>query len=109
MNWNVYERYLIKVLVCWFFLFTFSFISFLLLAFHLVINWFYVGINSTESNEKNTPLHLACYHKHASSVEELLKRGADVMLMNENDETVLQYTQMGGSSECLALLKKYLD
>eukprot|EP00026_Physarum_polycephalum_P005269 Phypoly_transcript_05300.p1 GENE.Phypoly_transcript_05300~~Phypoly_transcript_05300.p1 ORF type:complete len:633 (+),score=110.78 Phypoly_transcript_05300:63-1961(+) len=66
-------------------------------------------INSKESNEKNTPLHLACYHKHAPVVAELLNRGADVQITNENDEPVLHYAEMGGSSECKALLQKYLN
>lgn len=59
------------------------------------------------SNEKNTLLHLASYYKHPKCVEELLKKGVDVEKTTENDELILYYAEIGGNTECLALLKSF--
>jgi ankyrin repeat protein len=89
------KLYIFVCFVYFYILFTFSFNLF-------------QDINSTESNEANTPLHLACYHQHEKSVEILLKGGADVHIGNTNGESALQLAEMAGSTACVSLLKCFV-
>lgn len=65
-------------------------------------------INSVESNEGNTPLHLACYYQHHKCAKILLDRGADARLNNTNGESILHFAEMAGNSVCVKLLSDHL-
>jgi len=71
-------------------------------SFHLLCS----DINTTQSYEGNTPLHLAAYHKHSKCVEILLKNNVDVTMKNQDGQTALDYANLGGEKECCRLIQK---
>ncbi|OXB61277.1 hypothetical protein ASZ78_010193 [Callipepla squamata] len=54
-----------------------------------------------------TPLHLACYFGHAVVVEDLLKAGADVNVLNDMGDTPLHRAAFTGRKEVVMLLLQY--
>ncbi|XP_078397293.1 oxysterol-binding protein-related protein 1 isoform X2 [Cetorhinus maximus] len=61
----------------------------------------------TKSNFGWTPLHLACYFGHKGVVEELLKAGADVNVVNDVGDTPLHRAAFTGRKELVMLLLQY--
>nr|XP_047936007.1 oxysterol-binding protein-related protein 1 isoform X1 [Anser cygnoides] len=58
----------------------------------------------SKSNMGWTPLHLACYFGHAVVVEDLLKAGADVNVLNDMGDTPLHRAAFTGRKEVVMLL-----
>uniref|UniRef100_A0A8C4JAX8 Oxysterol-binding protein n=1 Tax=Dromaius novaehollandiae TaxID=8790 RepID=A0A8C4JAX8_DRONO len=58
----------------------------------------------SKSNLGWTPLHLACYFGHAVVVEDLLKAGADVNVLNDMGDTPLHRAAFTGRKEVVMLL-----
>ncbi|XP_073535277.1 oxysterol-binding protein-related protein 1 isoform X1 [Phyllobates terribilis] len=58
----------------------------------------------SKSNMGWTPLHLACYFGHREVVEELLKAGADVNVLNDMGDTPLHRAAFTGRKELVMLL-----
>uniref|UniRef100_A0A8C6ZNS8 Oxysterol binding protein like 1A n=1 Tax=Nothoprocta perdicaria TaxID=30464 RepID=A0A8C6ZNS8_NOTPE len=54
----------------------------------------------SKSNLGWTPLHLACYFGHAVVVEDLLKAGADVNVLNDMGDTPLHRAAFTGRKSC---------
>uniref|UniRef100_A0A8C3L0L5 Oxysterol-binding protein n=2 Tax=Chrysolophus pictus TaxID=9089 RepID=A0A8C3L0L5_CHRPC len=61
----------------------------------------------SKSNMGWTPLHLACYFGHAVVVEDLLKAGADVNVLNDMGDTPLHRAAFTGRKEVVMLLLQY--
>ncbi|XP_032875405.1 oxysterol-binding protein-related protein 1 isoform X3 [Amblyraja radiata] len=61
----------------------------------------------TKSNLGWAPLHLACYFGHKDVVEELLKIGADVNVVNDVGDTPLHRAAYTGRKELVLLLLQY--
>ncbi|XP_040210015.1 oxysterol-binding protein-related protein 1 isoform X2 [Rana temporaria] len=57
-----------------------------------------------KSNLGWTPLHLACYFGHREVVEELLKAGADICVLNDMGDTPLHRAAFTGRKEIVMLL-----
>ncbi|KAM6963326.1 oxysterol-binding protein-related protein 1 [Aplochiton taeniatus] len=69
-----------------------------------------IDINCKGKSKSNlgwTPLHLACYFGHREVVEELLKAGADVNLLNNVGDTPLHKAAFTGRKEVVMLLLRY--
>ncbi|XP_066575657.1 oxysterol-binding protein-related protein 1 isoform X1 [Amia ocellicauda] len=70
----------------------------------------YININckgKTKSNLGWTPLHLGCYFGHRHVVEELLKAGATVNVLNNMGDTPLHRAAFTGRKELVMLLLQY--
>ncbi|KAJ7403882.1 hypothetical protein BTVI_74357 [Pitangus sulphuratus] len=61
----------------------------------------------SKSNMGWTPLHLACYFGHAVVVEDLLKAGADVNVLNDMGDTPLHRAAFTGRKEVVMLLLQH--
>ncbi|XP_059580145.1 oxysterol-binding protein-related protein 1 isoform X2 [Alligator mississippiensis] len=61
----------------------------------------------SKSNLGWTPLHLACYFGHANVVEDLLKAGADLNVLNNMGDTPLHRAAFTGRKEVVMLLLQY--
>ncbi|XP_025069688.1 oxysterol-binding protein-related protein 1 isoform X4 [Alligator sinensis] len=61
----------------------------------------------SKSNLGWTPLHLACYFGHANVVEDLLKAGADLNVLNNMGDTPLHRAAYTGRKEVVMLLLQY--
>uniref|UniRef100_A0A803XZ16 Oxysterol-binding protein n=1 Tax=Meleagris gallopavo TaxID=9103 RepID=A0A803XZ16_MELGA len=61
----------------------------------------------SKSNMGWTPLHLACYFGHAVVVEDLLKAGAVVNVLNDMGDTPLHRAAFTGRKEVVMLLLQY--
>ncbi|XP_060099880.1 oxysterol-binding protein-related protein 1 isoform X2 [Heteronotia binoei] len=61
----------------------------------------------SKSNLGWTPLHLACYFGHTSVVEDLLKAGAEVNVLNDMGDTPLHRAAFTGRKEVAMLLLEY--
>ncbi|XP_075272423.1 oxysterol-binding protein-related protein 1 isoform X2 [Opisthocomus hoazin] len=61
----------------------------------------------SKSNMSWTPLHLACYFGHAVVVEDLLKAGADVNVLNDMGDTPLHRAAFTGRKEVVMLLLQH--
>ncbi|XP_021244285.1 oxysterol-binding protein-related protein 1 isoform X2 [Numida meleagris] len=61
----------------------------------------------SKSNMGWTPLHLACYFGHAVVVEDLLKAGAEVNVLNDMGDTPLHRAAFTGRKEVVMLLLQY--
>ena len=64
------------------------------------------NVNAQLPKKRSTPLHGASFHKHESTVELLLSRGADISIQNEYGATVLDEVQADGIKQ---LLQQYRD
>ncbi|XP_077348707.1 oxysterol-binding protein-related protein 1 isoform X1 [Lithobates pipiens] len=58
----------------------------------------------SKSNLGWTPLHLACYFGHREVVEDLLKAGADICVLNDMGDTPLHRAAFTGRKEIVMLL-----
>ncbi|KAM3929397.1 oxysterol-binding protein-related protein 1 isoform 2-T2 [Leptodactylus fuscus] len=66
-----------------------------------------ININCKGKSKSNmgwTPLHLACYFGHREVVEELLKAGADMNVLNDMGDTPLHRAAFTGRKELVMLL-----
>ncbi|XP_052057423.1 oxysterol-binding protein-related protein 1 isoform X3 [Apodemus sylvaticus] len=61
----------------------------------------------SKSNLGWTPLHLACYFGHKQVVEDLLKAGAKVNMLNDMGDTPLHRAAFTGRKELVLLLLEY--
>ncbi|KAM6413076.1 oxysterol-binding protein-related protein 1 isoform 2-T2 [Pluvialis apricaria] len=61
----------------------------------------------SKSNMGWTPLHLACYFGHAVVVDDLLKAGADVNVLNDMGDTPLHRAAFTGRKEVVMLLLQH--
>ncbi|KAM8966778.1 oxysterol-binding protein-related protein 1 isoform 2-T2 [Pelodytes ibericus] len=69
-----------------------------------------VNINCKGKSKSNlgwTPLHLSCYFGHAQVVEDLLKAGADINVMNDLGDTPLHKAAFTGRKDLVMLLLEY--
>lgn len=69
-----------------------------------------IDINCKGKSKSNlgwTPLHLACYFGHKHVVEELLKAGAEVNVLNDLGDTPLHRAAYTGRQELVMLLLQY--
>ncbi|MGH0153314.1 UNVERIFIED_CONTAM: hypothetical protein FKN15_024763 [Acipenser sinensis] len=69
-----------------------------------------ININCKGKSKSNlgwTPLHLACYFGHKHVVEELLKAGAEVNVLNDMGDTPLHRAAYTGRKELVMLLLQY--
>ncbi|XP_064409679.1 oxysterol-binding protein-related protein 1 isoform X3 [Latimeria chalumnae] len=69
-----------------------------------------ININCKGRSKSNlgwTPLHLACYFGHKNVVEELLKAGADINVLNDLGDTPLHRAAFTGRKELVMLLLQY--
>uniref|UniRef100_A0A452R603 Oxysterol-binding protein n=1 Tax=Ursus americanus TaxID=9643 RepID=A0A452R603_URSAM len=64
-------------------------------------------IRRSKSNLGWTPLHLACYFGHRQVVQDLLKAGAEVNVLNDMGDTPLHRAAFTGRKELVMLLLEY--
>lgn len=60
------------------------------------------------NSEGNTPLMFACYENHCQVVQELLRLGADVSLVNQTGETAYSIVIRRGHKDVQLLLEKHI-